>query len=114
MLYRRARAPNGNALHLLWLEAPPLANFAQSIERCVIGADAGIKLDRDAHGLKALAKAGRELSQIKPFFGTRKCRAETAIRIFEYVGYACEAAFSQGGCIEPALCGASGMHSFHH
>ena len=80
----------------------------------MIAAHARIELQRDVHGLEALAEAVDQLRQIEAVRRTRERAAKAAIRVFEDVDDAGEAVLRQQRAIQSALRGASRMHALDH
>ena len=71
------RAAHDDLLHVLRAEAALLLHVADGIEGGVVGADAGVELERDAHRLPGRAQPGGELLQVEMVVRLREawCRS---------------------------------------
>ncbi len=114
MLERRLRAAHDDALDIVRSEWPTRLHEPDGVERRVIGADAGIEFERDAHRLETLAKTGGEFGPVEAILRAREGRAEPAIRALEDISDAGEATLGEEGAVETALRRATGMHALDH
>src|SRR6185436_15617185 len=85
VVHRHLRTVHHDAFHVVWPEGMARLHRTDGVERRVIGPDAGIEFERDAHGLPAVSQARRQLLQIEPVARARERGTEAAIRALEYV-----------------------------
>src|SRR5258708_24272213 len=103
MLERRLRAADDDALDIVRSERPARLHEPDGVERRVIGADAGIEFERDAHRLETLAKTGGELGAVEAILRPREGRAEPALKALEDISDAGETPPGEGGAAWTAL-----------
>src|SRR5712691_9693953 len=108
------RSLHHDLVELIERERAAAGEVADGVERGVVAADAGIELERDTHGLEALAEPGAQLGEIEAILRARERGAEAAIGRLEHVDDAGEALLGEQRGVEPALRRPPGMHALDH
>ena len=114
VVHRHLGTVDHHFFHVLGGEGAFVIHLAQRVERGVVTADAGVELQRDAHGLPHFTETGGEFLQVELVGRLRHRRAEAAVRVLQHVDDPGEAAFGKQRPVEAGLRGAACMHALDH